>query len=808
MDRWERAHGGDGQMVLIVGEPGIGKSRLVQRFHELSANQANTSIEAAAAPFLHNTPFYLVAEMLTQSMGWSAAQPAPERLDQLESALEASGIEPAEAMPLLAPVLNLEPSARYPSSPLSPEQQRSRLLATLARWLFGYACARPTVITIEDLHWADPSSLELIQLLVEQGARGRLLLLFTARPEFQPQWPARSHHTQITLTRLSTLDVRAMVREVTARASLSDETLDAVIERTGGVPLFVEELTRAVLESGDAKATGHEIPATLHDSLMARLDRLGPAREVIQVGAVIGAEFSYELLHAVHPIARENLQRSLRALTDAELLYVRGIASAATYQFKHALIRDAAYEALLKSRRKELHRQVARTIDEKFGALKMAHPEVLARHWTEAGEAEPAIVQWSRAGEAAQARNAFKEALEDYQNAVAQISLLAASPERDSRELEIGRSIYVMLGVTKGYSAPETVDHADRAKALAEKSGNLPELFNMMIGRCNVAFISGDTATAGALSDQSLELALRIGNATSLALAYCLQVQTRLSRGDLAGCEKHFNSSLEFLDDPRFSQVPSAVQSTLSTASVNAWILGRADAARSREARIMAITNEENAYDVAFAGFGAAQLRVFQRDFQQAEVLATRALKLSEQHQFPFLAGFSRCLLGHARAQTGQATEGAGLIREGMAGLIGLGSRLQISNITTYLAAAQHRQGAIADALATVEQALQTNPQELLYRPETLRMRGELRLAQGQIELAEAGFREAIALAQKMGAKAWELRATTSLAEMLANHGRRNEARAMLAEIYNWFTEGFDTADLKDAKALLQELGA
>ncbi len=323
----------------------------------------------AAGAFFQNTPFYPVAEMLQQALAWRGNEPAEEQLAQLESALELAGLKPAEAIPLLAPLLNLPLPAKYPPSSLSPEQQRRRLLATLVELALGTARVQPTVITTEDLHWADPSTLELIQLLVEQGAPARLLLLYTARPEFHAPWPLRAHHTQITLNRLSSRNVRTMVAQVAARTALSEETIATVVERTGGVPLFVEELTRAVLESGDAKLTGREIPVTLHDSLMARLDRLGPAKEVIQVGAVIGSEFSYELLHAVHPIAEEDLQRALRNLADAELLYVRGIAPEATYLFKHALIRDAAYEALLKSRRKDLHRLVARTIDEQFTAL-------------------------------------------------------------------------------------------------------------------------------------------------------------------------------------------------------------------------------------------------------------------------------------------------------------------------------------------------------------------------------------------------------------------------------------------------------
>ena len=459
MNRWERALDGEGQVALIVGEAGIGKSRLVQRFHEQIAGTPHTWVEAAAGAFFQNTPFYAVTEMLRELLAWRGDESAEEQLAQLETRLELAGLKPAEALPLIAPLLSLPLPAKYQPLSLSAEQQRRRLLATLVEWALGAARVQPIVIAIEDLHWADPSTLELLQLLVEQGATARLLLLYTARPEFDSQWPPRAHHTQITLNRLSARNVRTMVEEVATRTALSEEMTAAVVERTGGVPLFVEELTRAVLESGNAKLTGHEIPVTLHDSLMARLDRLGPAKEVIQVGAVIGGDFSYELLHAVHSIAEEDLQRALRSLADAELIYVRGIAPDAVYQFKHALIRDAAYQALLKSRRKDLHRLVARTINEQFTTLRDAQPEVLARHWTQAGETEHAIAEWSRAGKTAEARNAFSEALESYQQAVALLNLLPESPERDLRELELGQSVVSMLHATRGYAAPETLGY-------------------------------------------------------------------------------------------------------------------------------------------------------------------------------------------------------------------------------------------------------------------------------------------------------------------------------------------------------------
>ncbi len=470
LNRWERVFEGEGQVGLIVGEAGIGKSRLLERFHEQIVGTPHTWVEAAAAPFFQNTPFYPVAEMLRQLLAWQRDEPAENQLAGLERSLELAGLKLAEGVRLVAPLLNMPLPQKYPPLALSPQQRRRRLLATLVEWVMGAARAQPLVIATEDLHWADPSTLELIQLLVEQGATARLLLLYTARPEFHPHWPQRAHHTQITLNRLSARDVRTMVEELAERKILSDETIATVVERTGGVPLFVEELTRVVLESGgDPKLIEREIPVTLQDSLLARLDRLGSAKVVAQIGAVIGGEFSYELLRAVHPVQEEVLQRALRSLADAELIYVRGIPPDATYRFKHSLIRDAAYQTLLKSRRKELHGLVAQNMDrpadwrrvqlgavrlgsktDDFFTIRYPHGEVLARHWAEAGETEPAFREWWSAGRAAQARDSFWEAQKSYQQAIGLIGLLPAVSGRDMAEIRIRQSLLQMLQITTG----------------------------------------------------------------------------------------------------------------------------------------------------------------------------------------------------------------------------------------------------------------------------------------------------------------------------------------------------------------------
>ena len=454
INRWERALEGESQVALIVGEAGIGKSRLAQHFHEQIAGTPHTWVEAAAGAFFQNTPFYAVTEMLRVLLAWRGNESAEEQLAQLEARLELAGLKPSEALPLIAPLLNLPLPARYPPSSLSVEQQRRRLLATLVELTLGAARVLPTVITIEDLHWADPSTLELIQLLDEQGATARLLLLYTARPEFRAQWPPRAHHTQITLNRLSARNVRTMVGQEAARHALSDETVTAVIERSGGVPLFVEELTRALAES-DGRSSASEIPTTLRDSLMARLDRLGPAREVAQFGAVIGREFSYELLHAIHPAPEDQLQTALKAVTDAELLYVRGIPPEALYWFKHALIQDAAYEALLKTRRRELHRHVANVLSQQFPEIAGAQPELLAHHYTEAGLTAEAVPHWLRAGEIMSQRSAHVEAIRHLTRAQELLATLTDTPERARQELALQMTLGTSLLATRGFGSPK-----------------------------------------------------------------------------------------------------------------------------------------------------------------------------------------------------------------------------------------------------------------------------------------------------------------------------------------------------------------
>src|SRR5437867_4291196 len=432
--RFEQAREGEGQVVLLVGEPGIGKSRLALVLHEDLAGVPHSWLESGGQPYFADTPFYAVTELLKQLFAWTGEDTPEARLATLERALGAAGLATQQALPLVAPLLDLPVPKGYPPVLAAPEVARRRLLATLAAWVLGAARLQPLVILLEDLHWVDPSTLGLQQLLVEQGATAQLLLLYTARGDFQAPWPLRAHHTQLMLSRLPRRHVREMVARVAARTALPEAVVDAVVTRTDGVPLFVEELTRADVEAGGA-AAGMDIPPTLADSLMARLDRLGPpAKEVAQVGAVLGREFSYALLHAVHPLPEAELEAALARLVDAELVYPRGSPPEATYLFKHALVQEVAYESLLKTRRRELHRAIAQVLVEKFPAVAEAQPELLAQHWTAAGDAEAAIAAWQRAGDRAKEWSAYAQAADHYTKSIEMLGALPEVAERAQRE--------------------------------------------------------------------------------------------------------------------------------------------------------------------------------------------------------------------------------------------------------------------------------------------------------------------------------------------------------------------------------------
>jgi tetratricopeptide (TPR) repeat protein len=545
----------------------------------------------------------------------------------------------------------------------------------------------------------------------------------------------------------------------------------------------------------------------LRASLVARLDRLGPAaREVAQIGAVLGREFSYELIARVVPPQRAeaDLQAALSALTGAGLLFCRGVAPRSSYLFKHALIQDAAYETLLRPHRQELHRTAAQTIAGEFAALAEAQPELIARHWSGAGDAERAVAAWRKAGDAARSRNAFVEAQAAYRHALDQLALTPPSPERDASKLELLLATSQMIAATRGSTSSDRVEIVARAADLAAKTGNLGQLAEHIYGSWRAAGVAGDHPSAMILADRLLDVARRDGGAFARGLATYAQLWTRFYIGDLVGAEDHFVSGHAFLSDRDLRRYFIATW-TFSTAGFNAWVMGRADEARARM-RHAAATIEDDAFAKIIVEWSSSLLHVMLREPEQAAMLAAQAIATADEHGFRQFGLGPRMAHGWAQAQLGNADEGAVLIREALTAYRANGSLVSVPTRLTWLAEAQALGGAVADSLRTIAEALTVNPDERYWLPETLRVRGDIRRRQGEEGLAEADFRDAIVLAREMSAKAWELRSTTSLAQLWCQQGKRAEARDLLAPIYGWFTEGFDTPDLKEARALLAEL--
>jgi tetratricopeptide (TPR) repeat protein len=802
--RWELARDGDAQFVHITGEAGIGKSRLVQEFRSRIASGAHSWLECTCDSDFQSVPFFPIVEMLQRSLDWEKRS-AAERTQTLKRRLELAGIHERDALQIFAELLDLPAPDNPKAIAASQFESRKRMLSMLANFCLGSSRVQPLVIAVEDLQWADASTLEWIETLAQQRATASLMFLCTSRLDFHE--PVRSHHLQLTLPRLNRTEVSRIVSEVAGQEHLSAEIVKAIVERSAGVPLFVEELARLAIESGDSSA--EQIPATLADSLMARLDRLGRAKEIAQIGAVIGSSFSYGLIAGVYDGQPAELQNALERLVDSDLLHTTGAApETVVYHFKHALVQDTAYSALLKSRRRELHRRAANLITERFPQTATEHPEVLARHWTGAGELEKALDAWRSAARSARKRRAFREAERAYQRALELINKLPESPDRDALELPVVGALARVKELTHGYAAPETKDAYSRSLTLVRRIGNPVQLSLQLSPTWAAAINSGDYRSADALSRELIELAEREGNPMNLAIAHMARIETHFYLGELAEAERRFERGRAFFEHQIFKQIPGALGTAFAFAGLTAFATGRIETASARiGAAVRAARQSNHPYDLAYISFQSGSLKLLAGEPAEAMTAAREAINLSDEHGFPHIAGAARTTLGAALANCGQAAQGVKLIEESLNAFTKTETRMGVTLSLSYLAQAQALQGATDKALHTIERALEANPDEIIYRPEVLRLRGELRLRVGDREQAVADFGEAVTCAHGMGAKPFALRAALSKARLLLSSDDRSGALKLLAPIYNGFAEGLDSRDLVEARAVLQGIG-
>ena len=815
LSRWALAREGSGQAILVSGEAGIGKSRLVLALRERLEGTARWW-PCFGSPYTQGSPLQPVVDLLRQVL---RRRQGASPLDQLAGVLRDFGL--ADAVPLFAPLLGLPLDERYPALPLSPERQRERTLEALVRLVLEMAERQPLVLLIEDLHWLDPTTLGWLDRLIVQMASAPLLLLLTLRLHtLEALWGPRAHLTQIPLTPLSEAEAATLIDRVVGEQSLPAEVRRQIVARTDGVPLFLEELTKAVVESRDS-GERRELPATLRDSLAARLDRLGTAKEVAQIAAVIGRAFSFELLAAVCSCDEAALQQELRRLVQAELVHRKGVGSGARYLFKHALVQDAAYESLPRRERQQIHRQIAETLASRFPATAETTPEILAHHYTEAGLAEPAIDFWVRAGELAGRRSASAEAISHLDRALGLLESLPAGPDRDRRELTIQNFRAAAIITGRGYLDPETERACARAEVLAERLQAADERFWAVYGLYTCRFSSGRLAQALELAERLLRIAEGEQRPDFLSVAWFSLGSYHLYQPDYAQAASELERAYELAppDDDSF-RIRTGTDLrvlALSFGTAALWHLGEVDRAQRRVEQAVALARElRSPFTLSFAGSYAAVLAFVEGDTETVRRMAGEVHALAVElglslwiWQMPFLLAWAEL---HAPAggpltlALGDCASVQRRIEENGGGSLAFFFCLyaEILILEERLADAWRVLGeglrlvAARDVRDFSEEMHRLQGEILLHpkRPEGLREKG------GEAA-AERRFQTALELARRHGSRPLALRAALSLGKLWHSQGRTREARALVAQARQGFTGGTGR-DLRAARAFLE----
>jgi class 3 adenylate cyclase/predicted ATPase len=825
LERWEQAKAGQGQVVLLSGEPGIGKSRLVQMVKDHVANEPHMRWECRSAEYSQNTVLFPLVELFQRLLRFDAQETPEAKLAKLEHALHQYRLPLRESVPLFAPLLSLSlPESRYASLNVSPQWQRQKTLETITAILLELAEHQPVLFIIEDLHWTDPTTLECLNLVIDQTPTASLLVLLTCRPYFQPAWHHRSYITDMTLNHLSHAQVAQIVTGVTDGKTLPAAVLQQIMAKTDGVPLFVEELTKAILESGQLVAVdGHyeligsfstlAIPATLHDSLMARLDRLVTAKAVAQYAAVIGRQFPYALLQAVSQVDQGMLQHELGRLVEAEIVYQRGVPPQATYVFKHALIQDAAYQSLLKSTRQHYHQRIAQVLEAQFSETAETQPELLAHHCTEANLTEKGVHYWYTAGQKASERSAHMEAIAHLRQGLALLQTLPQTPACTRREIDIYIALGASLIAAKGYAAAEVGKTYTYARQLCEPLDNSYQLFPILRGLWNHYTIRAEHQMAHTLGAQLLTLAQQSQDAAMLVAAHRALGTTLYNLGTTAEAHTHFTQGLALYDPQQhraatFLYGEDSGVMCQSFAARALWHLGYPDQALAQSHEAVTLAQQiVHPFSLGFALVFVAMVHQYRREVRAVHECAEAVFSLATTQGFPHWRAQGAILRGWILAQQGQAQAGIEQIHQGLSAFRAMGAKINQSYFLALLAEAHGTIGEPETGVTILTEALALG--ERWYESEMYRLKGELLLQQNTDNQAEAEtcFQQAVTIARAQQAKSFELRTATSLAKLGQQQGKRQEAHDLLAPVYHWFTEGFDTLDLQEARALLEELG-
>jgi class 3 adenylate cyclase/predicted ATPase len=836
--RWSKAKIGEGQVVLLSGEAGIGKSRLAAALLEHLTNEPHTRLRYFCSPQHTDSAFYSIIGQMERAAGLAHGDTAQAKLDKLD-ALLAQTSTPVHDVSLFADMLSLPNDGRYPAHDMTSEQRRQRTLEALGSQVEALSRSTPVLMIFEDAHWTDPTSLEVLSKVVDRLRNLHVLLIVTFRPEFHPPWIGRPHVTALTLNRLTHRDIEAVIDHVVGNNFIPASVRQDIIERTDGIPLFVEEMTKAVLETeseGEAQRIAAAVPSpalavppSLQASLMARLDRLGAAKEVVQIGAAIGREFSYALLAAVTRKSQAELRSGLDRLVAAGLLFQQGEQPHASYLFKHALIQDAAYSTLLRDARRALHAGIAEALEGQFPEIADNQPAVLARHCTEAGLIEKAAGLWGKAGQRSMGRSALVEGFEQLSRALSLIATLPATPALRRQEIKLQVALITPLMHIKGHAAPETKSATDRARLLIEQAENLGEvmedpllLFWVLHAAWLAKYVAFDGEVCCDLAEQVLALAKRKTASGPLLAGHRAVGTSLLHVGKLAEARVHLDRAIQLYTPAEDRSVSRHRLVTrydveafvaLSYRAMDLWLLGYPEAALLDVDRALKDARKfGQALSLMISLSISGLTHILRGNDEAAYARADELIALAQERGAAYWRALGLAEKGCLFTATGKASDAVRMIASGIAEWQLTASSvwmpfflLQLAEVQAKVQKFEDARRSIAEAVTAIERS-----KEAWCEPEVNRVAGEIALLSPEREVAKAraSFERALAVARQQQAKSWELRAAMSMARLWRDQGKRDEARDLLAPVYNWFTEGFDTLDLKEAKALLDEVSA
>jgi class 3 adenylate cyclase/predicted ATPase len=829
LERWALAQDGEGQVVLLSGEPGIGKSRILSALRERLEAQGAQALRFQCSPYYVNSAFWPSIDNFERALKFGRDEPPESKLDKLEALMVAHYGRPLGDVRFIASMLSIPCDDRYGAISMTPQKQKDETLRSLVDLTETAARKQPSVMLFEDAHWADPTTLEVLDLLVDRVKGFPLLIVLTHRPEFQSRWGAHGHVTGFNLSKLTRAQSSAMVSRLAGGKALPAALLEQILAKTDGVPLFVEELTKAILESGELQDAGDRyeytgaartitIPATLRDSLMARLDRSPSAKELAQIGAAIGREFSYELIAAVTPTTKGELDQALQQLTESGLAFRRGTPPEATYTFKHALVQDVAYDSLLKSRRQELHAAVAQIIEERFPDVRETDPELLAHHCARANRVQDAITYRLRAGEKARTRSAYSEAQAQFNEGLQLLQILPSSELTTRAEIDLLTALGPVLMATEGQGSNSVKILYERARELCASIGEEKQMFGVTFNFWTTKFLCGELPLGRALSAELLTSAAALNDPGLMVQAQHTSWATNTWSGNLRTALRASEEGRRLYDPVRDTHHKFLYGGHDPLCCANAfrayamWLLGYQDsAALARDETYREMLQLGHPFTLALIGTIAMQIYYLEGDIERFADASRSVLEISERNGFPVTLAWAKVCSGWTLSHHGNA-EGLGLMDAAIGDIRKLNLLTQLPFYLGLQANALWTCNSRSAALACIDQALAraSSNDEHCFEPELYRMKGEMLLDvdNPQWDAAQNCFLNAIRVSRQSEARSLELRTSTSLARLWQTQGKRNAAHDLLAPIYAWFTEGLDTKDLTEAKALLEELTA